>query len=114
MKKGKKFDNGKSRVDLIPYEMDEEIGKVLLFGVEKYGEANWAQGIDYTKLIASAKRHLGKFQAGIDIDDESGLMHVSHAATNLAMLIWMIYNRPDLDNRWQKKFRNNKSKKRLK
>jgi hypothetical protein len=101
-KSGTKFDNGKPQIDLIPYEAIEEIAKVLTFGCEKYGEANWANGIEMRRLLSAAYRHLGKFNAGEDIDDESQTIHLANAAANLCFAIWMYKNRPDLDNRWIK------------
>lgn len=100
---GIKYDDGKARLDLIPYESLEGLGKVLAYGAKKYAEANWAKGIDYSRLIAAALRHLNQFNAGIDVDAESGLSHVHHAACNLAFLAYMIEHRKDLDNRWSKK-----------
>lgn len=102
MSGGKKFDNEKPPLDLIPYEAEEAIAQVLKYGKEKYGRANWAKGIEYSRLIAATKRHLGKFNKGEDIDPEFGLNHIAHAACNLIMLLWMIENRPDMDDRWIK------------
>lgn len=99
---GIKYDQDKVPLDLIPYEALEEIGKVLAHGMKKYKRANWAGGINYSRLIAAALRHLNQFNAGQDTDNESGLSHVSHAATNLVFLIWMIQHRSDLDDRWIK------------
>jgi hypothetical protein len=103
--KGKKYDSGKAALDLIPYEALEEIGKVLQFGKEKYGEANWANGIEYSRLIAAALRHLNQFNSGEDIDKESGVSHVAHAGCNIMFLLWMLQNRKDMDNRWIKKIK---------
>lgn len=103
---GKKFDNNKIRLDLIPSESIEEIGRVLTFGCIKYGQANWAEGIHYSRLIAAAKRHISTWEkCEEDIDPETNTSHIANAATNLLFLLWMIKNRPDLDDRWQKKFK---------
>ncbi len=99
---GKKFDQGKAPLDLIPYESLVEIGKVLEFGRGKYGRANWADGINYSRLIAAAPRHIGQFNDGEDLDNETKTIHAANAATNLIFLIWMFKNRPDLDDRWTK------------
>lgn len=96
---GKKFDQNKAELDLIPFESLEEIAKIMSFGANKYGRRNWQNGIAYTRLIAAALRHLGKFADKIDFDDESKMNHVAHSATNLLFLLWMIKNRPDLDDR---------------
>jgi hypothetical protein len=104
MSGGKKFDNGKPPMDLIPYDAEIEIAKVLQFGLEKYGpeRANWAKGIQYSRLIAASLRHIKEFNTGVDLADDSNLNHIAHAATNLIFLLWMQKHRPDLDDRWEK------------
>jgi len=99
---GVKYDAGKSRLDLIPHEALEELGKVLAFGANKYTAGNWANGINYSRLIAAAFRHLSAFNGGEDLDPESGLCHIDHAMCNLAFLSWMRRHRADLDDRWIK------------
>ena len=103
MKKGKKFDSKKPPMDLIPYESLAEIAEVLRQGAEKYDRANWANGIEYSRLISAAQRHLGKFNDGEDLDDEFFTIHAANAAVNCIFLIWMYKNRPDMDDRWMKK-----------
>jgi hypothetical protein len=99
---GKKFDQGKPPLDLIPAEFLLEVGKVLDFGAKKYDRANWAQGIEYSRLISAALRHIYAFNGGEDKDPESGISHIGHAGCNLAFLSWHLANRTDLDNRWVK------------
>lgn len=99
----KKFDHGKEELDLIPYECLKGMGEVLAMGKKKYGGYNWTKGIHFSRLISASMRHLGKFNAGQDFDDESFLNHVDHAMVNLAFLKWMYENRKDLDDRGFKK-----------
>lgn len=100
--KGVKFDANKPSLDLIPLEALIGLGNVLTFGAKKYKRANWASGIEYSRLISAALRHLMAFNAGEDIDPESGLSHVDHALCNLAFLSWMRIHRADMDDRWIK------------
>lgn len=99
---GVKFDGGKPRLDLIPSEALIGLGKVLDYGSKKYSSGNWANGINFSRLIAASLRHISAFNGGEDIDPESGLSHIDHAACNLVFLCWMRLNRPDLDDRWIK------------
>lgn len=104
--KGLKYDNDyndKPPVDLIPSSALFEIAKVLGFGAKKYSRAQWTGGIEYSRLIAAAQRHLMQFNSGEDIDNQSNLSHVAHAATNLCFLLWMIQNKQEMDDRWQKR-----------
>jgi hypothetical protein len=107
-KLGKRFNKGKSAVEQIPYEAEEEIGMVFLAGEAKYGKNNWRDGLPFTQFIGCAKRHMGKFSKGINLDKETKRNHIAHAATNLIMLLWMIENRPDLDDRWKKNIKKKK------
>lgn len=99
---GLKYDDGKAPMDLLPYESLEEIAKVLGFGEKKYTAGNWAKGIEMRRLLSAAMRHLGQFNSGQDIDEESGLSHLAHAGCCILFAIYMNKFRPDLDNRWTK------------
>ena len=94
---GTKYDSGKSRMDLIPTEVLVGMGDVLGFGAGKYGDHNWRQGIKHSRLYAAAMRHLTAHWSGETKDPESGLDHLAHAATNLAMMIAS----PDHDDRYK-------------
>ena len=105
MKKSKaqkalKFDKGKPDLSLIPYEALEELAKVLMYGEKKYGRWNWKKKLNYSRLTSAALRHIHKFNSGIDRDDESGELHLSHAACNLFFLIYFLKNKiKDIDDR---------------
>jgi len=100
---GVKHDSQKIPLELLPSEALFEIGKVLQAGKEKYGTANWAQGIEISRLLGAAMRHIAQFNGGEDFDEETKTLHIANAACNLLFAIWMMKNRPDLDDRWDKK-----------
>lgn len=77
----------KPRIDLVPSEMIEGIADVLTYGAKKYDDHNWRKGIPFSVTYAAAMRHLLKFHKGIDLDAESGLHHLKHAACNILMLL---------------------------
>jgi hypothetical protein len=97
---GIKKDQGKPQHDLIPFESLDEIAKVLTFGCLKYSRSDWSKGIKYSRLLSATYRHIGKFNAGEDLDPESGLPHIAHAATNLIMLLYLAQKMPAMDDRW--------------
>jgi hypothetical protein len=101
MSGGKKNDNKKPRVDLIPIEFTIGTAKALTYGADKYGEHNFREGIDFARLLAAAKRHLELEIAGIEIDKDSNNEHWMHVAASIAMYAFMKKNRPDLDNRYK-------------
>ena len=99
---GKKHDNNKPRMDLIDPAFLEGLAEVLTFGAKKYDAHNWRSGIQYSRLIAAAYRHLGAINRGNDVDSESGLPHVYHLACCVMFLSWMMTERKDLDDRYKK------------
>lgn len=85
---GKKFDNGKTRWDLFPWQSAEKIVEVLEFGAKKYCENGW-QAVPEAerRYFAAAIRHLTAWHRGEKTDTESGLSHLSHAACCLMFLL---------------------------
>ena len=94
---GAKDDSGKLRYDLIPTALEEGVARVLTYGAferpradgsKGYGVNNWqgvkdARGRYYSALC----RHMTAHRRGERVDKESGISHLSHAATNLAFLM---------------------------
>ena len=68
----KKLDKGKPRMDLINPRFLEELGEGLGFGASKYSDYNYreGEGLDRSRLYASAMRHLLKYAKGEKIDEE--------------------------------------------
>ena len=56
------------------------LGEVSGFGADKYASFNYLKGYDWSLSIDAALRHLLKHQMGEDMDPESGLPHLGHAA----------------------------------
>lgn len=94
-----RYDQDKPALDLVPSSFIEETAKVLTFGARKYAKRQWEKGMLWSRSIASLQRHINSFAAGDDFDPESGLMHLSHAACNLAFLIEYTKTHPELDDR---------------
>jgi len=80
---GKKFDEGKIRVDLLPSES--------LFAVAEV----------WSRLYAAAQRHMMKWNAGETHDEESGKNHLAHACVNLLMLLSYEKSCRELDDRFK-------------
>ena len=88
-KTAKKNDDGKLKYHLIPYEVLEELAKVLTFGAEKYGENNWQKLEDFDNRYYSARcRHEAAIRSGEKMDPESKLLHASHVLTGAAFAVW--------------------------
>lgn len=99
---GKKNDKEKIPMELLSHDALLAIAEVFGHGRVKYGAFNYREGIEYGRLIGAAYRHLGAFNKGEDIDPESGLPHIAHLAATAVMLLDMIREYPELDNRYKK------------
>lgn len=103
MSAGVKHDNGKAPLSLISKEAVYMTAEALAYGAKKYSSDNYKLGIEHRRLIDAALRHLYQYSEGEDIDNESGLCHISHALASLSMLAYMIKNKPELDNRYKER-----------
>lgn len=83
----KKLDTGKPRFDLVPGESLIEVVMVYTMGAEKYEAHNWRKGMLWSRVFAAIMRHLWAFWMGEDLDKESGLPHLAHAAWGCLTLI---------------------------
>lgn len=98
-KEGLKYDQNKLRLDLIPPEAIEALGKVLTYGAAKYGDSNWKKGMRWGRIYAALQRHLLAWHGSRDIDSESGLPHLYHALANLTFLIYYTQKKIGKDTR---------------
>lgn len=101
---GLRFNEGKIRYDLIEPFALEQLAKVFTKGAEKYAPHNYLKGMEWSKCIASLKRHLAAFEQGEDFDNETGLYHISHAAWNAMALVSYYKYFPQGDDRLHTKF----------
>lgn len=88
---GAKLDAGKLDLTLPPPALVEAVARVMQHGVEKYARNGWREVPDAgRRYYAALKRHLHAFERGEDVDPDSGLHHLDHAATNIAFLLWFL------------------------
>lgn len=83
---GMKYDAGKPDYSLFSPAALDGTAQVLTMGAAKYGRRNWESGILYGRIFAACMRHLWAWWNGEEIDPESGLSHLHHAACNVMML----------------------------
>jgi len=111
--KGVQYDEGKLRFDLVPPDGEKELVKVYTFGGSggKYEDHNWELGMEWSRCIASLKRHFNDFELGDDYDDESKLLHMAHVTWRAMQLL--VYQLRDVgtDDRWLVKEKKRGSKK---
>jgi hypothetical protein len=100
--KGRKNDKLKPGLSYIPKEAMWEAGKAFSFGASKYDKWNYKNGIEITRTVSAALRHIYQFMDGEDIDQESQALHLGNAIAGLAMAIDTYYNHKDKDDRSKK------------
>lgn len=86
--KATKNDQGKPPIGMINRVALEEEAKVLAFGARKYSRDNWKGGMEHTRLIDAALRHIIAYADGEEIDPESGICHLAHARAGLGFLLY--------------------------
>jgi len=98
---GIKHDQGKIPLSILTKESLEAEAKALAYGAAKYGRQNYKKGMEWSRVIDATLRHITAFNSGEDFDPESGLNHIAHAKTNLAMLIYYYENKIGKDDRYK-------------
>jgi len=96
-----KFDTGKAPLCLIDSDALLDVAQVFAFGEKKYARHNWRKGIEATRLLDAAQRHILELQAGRDIDSESGLNHAAHGIACLLMFMATMRDKPEFDDRYK-------------
>lgn len=107
LSKGTKLDSGKPDLSLLSPIWILGVGRIMSFGAKKYAPNNWRKGIELTRLLAAALRHIFAFLGGENKDPETGELHLYHASCCLMFASEMFETRPDMDDRWS----NDKNKK---
>jgi len=84
---GAKHDDGKLLMSLVQPSFIKGVAEVLTFGAKKYTAHSW-QTIPNAKerYIDALLRHLYAYLDGEQLDNESGLHHLKHVATNIMFI----------------------------
>lgn len=92
LKTGSKKDEGKTRLDLLPFDALEGAGRVLTDGAKKYDARNWEKGLLYSRVYGAVLRHLFEWwmaplfgKSSINTTDGNN-SHLDHAAVNILFL----------------------------
>ncbi len=80
----KKYNKNKPMMSLIRPEFTKGLAEALTYGYTKYDEKRGdiqnylkGEGFYYSEIIDSLERHINAFKSGTNIDEESGLHHLS-------------------------------------
>ena len=96
---GKKddFKDKKIRLELVPPNFTNAIGRVLTYGAEKYAAHNWMRGMDFSRLIGAIKRHLESVEFSEDFDEETQEQHLAHIGCCVAFLHYFIEHKSEYE-----------------
>ena len=75
-------EENKGRYDLLPWYAIDRLAKHYQNGAAKYGDNNWRKGINLSRYLSSAMRHLVKYAMGWRDED-----HLAAALWNIAAII---------------------------
>jgi len=100
---GTKHDLGKPRMDLLSSEALVKIAEILTFGAKKYDSHNWRKGLKWSRVYAALQRHLAAWNAGDNLDPETGKSHLAHAGCCLMFLLEYEETRKEFDDRYKGK-----------
>lgn len=102
--KARTNDAGKPPLAYLPWGALREVARVQAFGHGKYGEFyNYKQGLEVGRNISCAMRHLADFMDGKDLDDESKVSHLAHAACRALFALENIIDQRAIDDRYKQK-----------
>lgn len=75
-------------LSLVPQTAIAQCSLALLDGALKYGRWNWRKTpIRVSVYLDACRRHLAKFEAGVETDPDSGLPHLAHAMATIVILM---------------------------
>ena len=87
MSEGRKDDQEKVRMELLPADSLWAIARVLTFGAKKYDSRNWEKGMNWDRLYGAVQRHLTAWHQREEGDPETGMSHLWHAGCCIMFLI---------------------------
>lgn len=89
-----------ARYDLIPAGPLRRLAEQYGRGAEKYGDRNWEKGYQWSLSYAACQRHLNKFWAGQDWDEEfPDAHHLDAAMFHLMAMREFVDRHPGFDDR---------------
>lgn len=83
-----KADTGKPHPSYVPVEIIEAVMRVREYGNQKYHDPDNWQTVEPERYHEALLRHILKaWKDPYSVDPESGLLHLEHAACNIAFLL---------------------------
>lgn len=110
MKKNKKnkqfkaltFDGGKPPLAVLPWAALDQMALVQAYGHLKYKDFyNYRKGMEVSRHLSCAIRHIRDYMNGHDVDHESGINPLAHSMVRLAFVLQNIADGTAIDDRYK-------------
>jgi len=100
--KAKTFDDGKAPLATLPWAAIKEMSYVQAYGQKKYGEFyNYKKGMEVSRHLSCALRHIAEYMEGHDKDAESGINPLAHAMCRIAFVLQNLEDKTAIDDRYK-------------
>lgn len=102
--KAKTYDDGKAALAVLPWAALDAMAAAQAYGERKYGDFyNYRKGMEATRNLSCAIRHIRDFIEGQDLDAESGVTHLGHAMVRLGYVLQNIKDGTVIDDRYARR-----------
>lgn len=96
------FDSQKAPLALLPWAALDEMAFVQAYGHKKYGNFfNYRKGMEVSRHLSCAIRHIRDYMNGHDVDHESGRNPLAHAMVRLAFVLENLKDGTAIDDRYK-------------
>jgi hypothetical protein len=96
------YDDGKAPLANLPWAAVEQLSLVQAYGHKKYKDFNnYRKGMEVTRNLSCALRHIKDYLEGHDVDKESGLNPLAHAMCRVAFVLQNIADSKAIDDRYK-------------
>lgn len=101
--KARTDDDGKPPLAQLPWAAIKDLARVQSYGQKKYGDFNnYRKGMEVSRQLSCALRHISEYMEGNNTDAESGLNPLAHALCRLAFVLQNIHDGVAIDDRYAK------------
>lgn len=96
------YDDDKAPLAWLPWGALRLVSRVQQYGHRKYKDfSNYRKGMEVTRNLSCAMRHITEYLDGLDLDQESGEHHLAHAATRVLFVLQNIADGKAIDDRFR-------------
>ena len=100
--KAETYDDGKAPLAQLPWAAVEALSRVQMYGHKKYKDFNnYRKGMEVTRNLSCALRHIKEYLEGHDQDKESGESPLAHAMTRIAFVLQNQADGTAIDDRYK-------------